>query len=486
MGAPFGANNSAAAVSVREMAARREERAAEQRTLLDRDGEGACIVCLNMNIAGPVKRSGLIDRAFIMAVSALENAFSELSGGLSSVREARFINRKTGIEALFALRADAEKVKERCVRIEEEHPLGRLLDIDVIAENGEKLSRIAPRKCLICGENAAVCARSRAHSVAELQKKTSGIIGAALAAEVTRLASDALLCEVHVTPKPGLVDEMNSGANPDMDIALFERSVDSLRPYFTGIAETVLAFAERLQDDANGEAGKALAAELRSLGIAAEQGMLRATGGVNTHRGAVYSMGLLAAAYIYNVVSAPLTAEDGPLSALFADDAENCARTAGKLAALLGDGSFPDSKGAAVRKRYGVGGAVEQAFAGFPLALLAKKAKLDYDDTVPCDGSDTLGWAYALLGIMAQLDDNNALRRGGEEGAAYVKTTAGELFAAAPALPRGELRRRLIGLDSALTEKNISCGGAADMLAAGIFLWEIEQEKYHACGLFEN
>ena len=126
------------------------------------------------------------------------------------------------------------------------------------------------------------------------------------------------------------------------------------------------------------------------------------------------------------------------------------------------------------------------AFAGFPLALLAKKAKLDYDDTVPCDGSDTLGWAYALLGIMAQLDDNNALRRGGEEGAAYVKTTAGELFAAAPALPRGELRRRLIGLDSALTEKNLSCGGAADMLAAGIFLWEIEQEKYHACGLFEN
>ena len=219
-------------VGVFEMAERREKRAAEQRDMLARCG--LPLVCINMNIAGPVKRGALIDWAFFRALNAAANSFK------GKIRGFAFTNEKTGIEAMLAVDAAAESLKKQAESIEKEFPEGRLFDIDVIGTDGLKLSRNVPRKCLICGQPAAACARSRTHSAEELRKATAELLKKAAAQHYSELAAQALIREVHTTPKPGLVDENNSGANDDMDAALFELSTETVQPFFAQMAKIAL------------------------------------------------------------------------------------------------------------------------------------------------------------------------------------------------------------------------------------------------------
>ena len=161
-------------VTVADMMAAREARAMAQMTLLSRH-PGAVVVCLTMNIAGPVKQSPEIERAFdwgrnaAAAVLAPHKCFF-----------AHAIREKTGPEAIFCVEGDAMEIKRRLCALEDSSPIGRLLDIDVLYGQGEKVSRtdlgLPPRMCLLCGQDAPVCARSRAHSVDDLRAKTSMII----------------------------------------------------------------------------------------------------------------------------------------------------------------------------------------------------------------------------------------------------------------------------------------------------------------------
>lgn len=281
-------------VGVFEMAERREKRAAEQQDMLARCG--LPLVCINMNIAGPVKRGALIDWAFFRALNAAANGFK------GKIRGFAFTNEKTGIEAMLAVDAAAESLKKQAESIEKEFPEGRLFDIDVIGTDGRKLSRNVPRKCLICGQPAAACARSRTHSAEELRKATAELLKKAAAQHYSELAAQALIREVHTTPKPGLVDENNSGANDDMDAALLS-SARKLSNLFLRrwqkCADAVCTAASGFSRDFSGGAafGKSIlpngaVSRLKQTGILAEKAMLTATGGVNTHRGAIFSIGL--------------------------------------------------------------------------------------------------------------------------------------------------------------------------------------------------
>jgi holo-ACP synthase/triphosphoribosyl-dephospho-CoA synthase len=460
-----------AEAGVADMAARREARAAEQLELLRRHPD-CCVVSFTLNIAGPVKRTPLTERAFYTGAARLANAAAAEE---MPVRLEKLILANTGAEALFTVRGEAEKVKRALTALEDGSPLGRLFDMDVIAAGGKKLGRSEPRRCLICDEQAAVCARSRKHTVAELQSRTAQIIKEEIARAAAMLAHKALVTEVGVTPKPGLVDRNNCGANPDMDIAMFERSASALLPYFYEIALAVL----------NGGAGECplaetaalsspeLASKLRAIGAEAENAMLCATGGVNTHRGAIWSIGILTAAYAHVMASSFETAGEELTAALLAAAAE--------LAETLGDGTEASSKGAQARRRYGVGGPVEEAKAGFPSARLALAAKKEYDRSMAKRGRGAMlnPWAYGLLAVMAELTDNNALRRGGEEGAEFVKARAGELLDKGKTLGFHCFLNEMLAFDRELTERNVSCGGAADMLAAAIFI-ESAGERYYA------
>ena len=162
-------------VELPAMLAAREERAARQAAWLEK--YAVPLLSFTLNIAGPVKTSPDLRRAFDAGLAALENALG--AAGLSPTARTE-IHAPTGDEILLAIDGDAEAIKEIAARIEEEHPLGRLFDMDVLNADGTKLSRSVPRRCLLCTEQAQNCARSRRHSIAELTAEIERLLAAYL------------------------------------------------------------------------------------------------------------------------------------------------------------------------------------------------------------------------------------------------------------------------------------------------------------------
>ena len=131
------------------------------------------VVSFCMNIPGPVKTSELIRFGFESGKEALLKALAESSVQIFKMVEFHEI---TGDELLLSADAPAEKLKDIAVNIEENHKYGRLFDMDIIGTDGEKLSRQTYRKCLICGDQAQNCARSRKHTIAEMQEQIRKIL----------------------------------------------------------------------------------------------------------------------------------------------------------------------------------------------------------------------------------------------------------------------------------------------------------------------
>lgn len=391
----------------------RDRRASRQAALLSRYGRP--VISFTMNIAGPVKDSPLIRYAFRSGLRQLEALpCAQLC------REAIF--EPTGPEALLVYETqDARLLKAFCIRLESEGEAGRLFDLDVLDANGEKLSRETGRTCLVCGGPVSVCSRSRAHGLEAITARTGAILEAFAAETLGEMAENALLAEVHFTPKPGLVDEANNGAHRDMDVSLFERSAHALRPCFEEFVRL-------------GIQGAAPAA-LQQAGVRAEKAMFAATGGVNTHKGAIYSGALL-----LHAAGRLLSGEEE------GDLCELAAQTAAAIPAPTG------THGAAVRAQ--CGGIRTEAVSGYPTAQAVLR---QLRQSGPLD---------ALLLSMSRLDDSTLWHRGGAEGAQLVRSRAADILAA----PASEREARTRRLDAELIERNLSPGGSADLLAMAFFL----------------
>ena len=175
----------------------RERRAARQQQLLG--AYGRTLVCFTMNIAGPEKYSPLIAEGFRLGCERLTAQLAQFP-----ILYSQRLPRHTGCEAFFVVDADPDTVKKRTVAIEEADDLGRLFDMDVFRPDGTRLERERERRCLLCGESAKVCGRSRAHSVQALQEATGAILTRAVFADRSRfvgeMAAKALLYAVGTTP----------------------------------------------------------------------------------------------------------------------------------------------------------------------------------------------------------------------------------------------------------------------------------------------
>lgn len=241
-------------------------------------------------------------------------------------------------------------------------------------------------------------------------------------------------------PKPGLVSHIDAGAHGDMDAQLLYQSADTLAPFFAQLA-------------AAGTVGAGLD-RLREIGIAAERAMLAATDGVNTHRGAIFGLGLLAAAAGFrdsNGVS-------GPLGRIVAD---LWGRSIESMPAI------PESHGARAARRYGAGGARKEAALGFPsvygvaIPALAVGRKLARGDA---EGARV----HACLALIAEVDDTNLLHRGGLDGLAFAQRAAGA-FLAAGGVGQPGWRRKALRIHEMFVVRNLSPGGCADLLAMALF-----------------
>jgi triphosphoribosyl-dephospho-CoA synthase len=275
----------------------------------------------------------------------------------------------------------------------------------------------------------------------------------AFAERTAALAVRSLLREAEAAPKPGLVDRFGPGVHPDMDIGHFRRSAAALGPYFARMA------------------GERRPAALRQLGLQAEAAMLAATGGVNTHKGVIWSMGLLCAAAGSCSGRSRLEAE------LVCDRAADMATAILSLSpasmsmAPVGTAGRSCTHGQAACLTYGLRSARDEAAAGFPsiraaalpLARSLLDARAGEDETV----------IRILLAVMAHADDTCIAYRGGIEAlhrtrmlAETVLGAGGPDSTAGKPIYRGMLRE--------FAEDRLSPGGSADLCAATLFLVDLE------------
>ena len=265
------------------------------------------------------------------------------------------------------------------------------------------------------------------------------------------LATTALLKEVYLTPKPGLVDRHNTGAHNDMNYQTFLKSIQAVSPWFDRFY-----YCGYLNKDLQ---GNALLSALRPLGIACEKNMFIATQGINTHKGAIFSLGLICCAI-------------GHLEAR-QEEVEHisiCKRVASICRSVLNELDLSHKQytvGERLYKQYGFTGARGEAATGFDTVL--QYSLPIYLDLLAQGHLEQTALLHALVTLMAYNNDTNVVARGGVVGLTLVKTTSkklleqGQLFTSENLSP-------LFVFDQQLIDHNLSPGGSADLLSVTWFL----------------
>ena len=442
-------------VTLLEILEAREQRAQHQQELLARFGTP--LICFTMNIPGPVKRTPLICRGFRAGCESLQKALEEHRIPILHQEAAEA---HTGCTAYLCADASPEQVKTVTTAIEDATPLGRLFDMDVLTPDGKKLDREVvngkSRDCIVCGAPGRGCASRRLHTVEQLQNATESLLrghfALADAEKIAALSVDSLLEEVCTTPKPGLVDLRNNGSHRDMDADTFVRSAHALRDYFFRCV--------RLGQENAENPPEALFPLLRQAGLQAEKAMYTATGGINTHKGAIYTMGLLcgAAGQLWNPEGGGFSAE-----AL----CRGCAKLAQVSMAADFNTTQRDTAGLRLYHQKGLTGIRGEAAAGLPSVLQIALPVLQYAQSCGHDRNDA--GVLTLLHLIAKVEDTNLYHRGGEAGAAFAKESAAALLMQSPFPAKKQIEE----LDDAFIARNLSPGGCADLLAATYFVEQL-------------
>ena len=271
-----------------------------------------------------------------------------------------------------------------------------------------------------------------------------------VAREIAVAATRALLDELETWPKPGLVSHIDSGSHTDMNAVIFRASAEALQPFFGAIAS---AAAEGADMD-----------ELRQIGLAAERAMMVATGGVNTHRGAIFGLGLVCAAagavwaesvsqHNQGVIAAPLLGST----------------VSRRWGASIAKTVLPTrSNGSDVSRRFGAGGARAEAASGFarvyevglPALRLGRRLAM---------GNAEAARVQAFFALVASLEDTNLLHRGGSDGLQFARTAAAEFLADGGVGKSAWLRRAAL-VHQSFIDRNLSPGGSGDLLSITVFL----------------
>lgn len=452
-------------VSMAKILDARENRVQIQQEMLQKSP--SCLLSFTLNIPGPVKVLPYTKWTYEVGISIILKGISLLNGVIIEQKE---VKKDTGWEAFFALNLHPEDMKAYLLGQEEQHPLGRLFDFDILRADGRKLSRqelgFLERTCLLCGNPAFLCGRSRTHSAQELLAKEIEIMENffvfRLSNHIGLLMQKALFYEVNTSLKPGLVDRLHNGSHKDMRLSTFINSAYSLTDYFCQCVK------EGLSCDCSKKELPLLFQKLRGIGKQAEKNMLFATQGINTHKGIVFSGGILCAAigYYISTNSKDISSENFLLSL-----PEICRCM---LPELLSDylTLTPDTTKTNGEKLYlkykitGIRGEAKQGFpllfnVGFPLfqAVLKKGFSL---------------WQAGLITLLhyiACTEDTNLIIRSDYQLACKIQKDLQQFLAHATYEKQLSI---LPKLDAFFVSRNISPGGSADMLALTYFLYFIQ------------
>lgn len=463
-------------VTLPEILDAREARGFRQKELLDFGKAQASkfysLISFTMNIAGEIK-------AFPLGIAAYEEGLKELRARIPANAILHFeeSRKNSGPEAFFLLSMSPEQAKTLTTSIEESHPIGRLFDMDVLGPDGVSISRSAlglpPRTCLICGENAKACARSRNHTLEVILWRTAQILNdffkGRAADAAAACAVRALLYEVSTTPKPGLVDRSNSGSHKDMDFFTFLDSSAALIPWFRDFFCIGWDHCE--------ESDMQVFSRLRFAGQEAETSMFAATNYVNTHKGLIFAaaiiLGALGKSYaVQNTLASTAPAPKNLVINRGISIEQLLDRC--KQIAVCSFSDFEKTKpsataGEQIYTAYGLTGARGEAAAGFPSALTYGLPALKRWLNLELSLNDSA--ALALLTMLSQVDDTNMIHRGGLELAVRSKKEAGALLSE---ITPDNFKEKLEQLDMHYIKENLSPGGCADLLAISLLFLFLE------------
>lgn len=369
----------------------------------------------------------------------------------------------TGHEAIFAIPMDALVLKKAMIALEDTSPLGRLWDIDVISATGELISRqqfgFSERQCLVCDQPARHCARARQHTLDELYRAiTQKVTAVDFAQYCANAVHHALLTEVQLSPKPGLVDSQNNGAHQDMDRYTFEQSANALFPFWAKFVDLGMTTAHL--------PSKHILAHIRPLGVQAEQAMFNATQHINTHKGAIFAFGLICTALgrLWLTARATLFSPNA-IHAITDCVAQFCQGICQELSNP--PPNTPLTAGIKAFQQWGLTGARGEAEQGFPLVRLAYQ---HYQSRLVALQDTQHQQLISLLWIMAHNPDTNVVHRGGMAGLQFVQDYANALLKDEQIFnDKAWLITQLTEFDQQCIQQHLSAGGSADLLAITLF-----------------
>ncbi len=382
------------------------------------------IVVLSVNMPGAMKNTP--HGAYLL------RQFSKV---VCDTFDATLINRHesdAGDYDVFETSWDAKHVKTLCLDIEDQIPLGRFIDLDVHTQGGafsRAMLGVPERRCFVCDDMARQCARTKKHRLSVLRETLNEHVEAMIASTLESMVTEALRCELELTPKLGLVSLEDSGAHDDMDASHFHASIDALAPFFKAFAEA--GFIEPINLES-----------LRNLGMRAEKAMFEATGGVNTHKGAIFcfgavlpfaARGVLHGESLESIIHLTATQSKTLVEADFESLMQSEAATAGEH----------------IYKTYGFKGVRAEVASGF------KSIFAWYPDDNPY---------RALVNIIARAEDTTVINR---HGIGMLRALQQDMRALLEASKFDD------NLYAVISDKyknaNVSPGGAADLLALSFF-----------------
>ncbi|MEF9992395.1 MAG: triphosphoribosyl-dephospho-CoA synthase CitG [Romboutsia sp.] len=375
---------------------------------------------------------------------------------------------KEGLVCHFIFKADFVLIKKLMIDIEEKHPLGRCVDIDVYTYKNEKTIGIsrshlykAPRKCFICDLDAKICSRAQNHSIDEIKDYFNEVYKKYLEVEkkmnevsydISQLSMKAMISEVSTFPSFGLVSPISNGSHKDMDYYTFLDSTMAITPYLKQMAQIGYSYKDL----------EYIFGAIRAIGVECEEKMFIATNNINTHKGMIFLMGVCISAVSKNLFEGNgFTNIQNIIKDMMKDilsDFENI--------------SLKDklTHGEKLYLEYGFTGIRGQVKDGISVV---------FDNIVPKFENSNLSrnelYIQILINLMSIVDDSTVVYRQDIDTLRKVQNDAKELL---KVKDKDRQYKLVEDLEKEYIQKNISPGGCADLLAVSIFMIDIKKIYY--------
>ncbi|WP_372754130.1 triphosphoribosyl-dephospho-CoA synthase [Labilibaculum sp.] len=459
-----------------------KESRAQERLMMA--GEGDYSISLTVNIPGIPKSNELIHSFFEECLSDLKRFL--LSHRIVIDPESE-INRSDAAGDFYLVsvpnqKISADNLKEISEQFESEHSLGRLLDVDITDEKGNPISSGKAKNCYFCNQHPAVyCMRMQTHEFAEMRQIIEQDLTIFLESrrknrlckDLSAFALKALLHEVALSPKPGLVDRFSNGSHSDMDFTVFLNSSAVISVYFKEIAEFGFDFSSANSREA--------LPKLRQIGLQMEEDMFSETNDVNTHKGAIFLIGfsLFSCAYLIKNRNFSYLSFVHLIKELNGDLVEN----------ELGKKLYSNKKthGEVCFEKFGekgkgIRGEIQ---AGLPCVFkYAIPVLTSYFENTKCETDEFIqkGLTQTLLVLIAHNKDSNILYRKGENVLEELQSLALEAFHKHEGESFQLSYQKLIDY---CQKTSISPGGSADLLAVSYFIFMVNK-KYKSMAISTN